>query len=447
MKISFENFGVIKQGEIEQKPLTILCGENNTGKTYAMYAMYAIRKNCLSFAESFEKLIFNIITETDYEEKNQFSFDIINIINENIDIINSEISVIIQKNLYLLFNSTEENFNISKVNIYINKLINDVYKGMLDYSIRLNGMKYSILEIWKDIDSNIINIECPSTGKLHYKSFITSLSSEITNAIFTKYGKKTLLLPAERAAIHLFYQELTKYRAYLINSLRFYENIQISKNPQPIIDYTNFINDEINIFKNQKSKLFATYSTTLQNNILGGNYSLNETNSINFNLNNDKGNLPLHLTSSTVKTYFGLWFYLQHMAQEGDVLMIDEPELSLHPKNQRNIARLFAQLVNKGIKIVISTHSDYIVREINNLIMLAHAPNQEIKQQLMSKYGYTEDELLTKDQVGAYLFKDNTIENMEISDEGIIATTFDEVIRDLNLSSDDIYYSLKDSHE
>ena len=36
---------------------------------------------------------------------------------------------------------------------------------------------------------------------------------------------------------------------------------------------------------------------------------------------------------------------------------------------------------------------------------------------------------------------------MEITDEGIIATTFDEVIRELNLSSDDIYYSIKDDHE
>ena len=42
MKISFENFGVIDKGEIEQKPLTILCGENNTGKTYAMYGLYRV---------------------------------------------------------------------------------------------------------------------------------------------------------------------------------------------------------------------------------------------------------------------------------------------------------------------------------------------------------------------------------------------------------------------
>ena len=134
------------------------------------------------------------------------------------------------------------------------------------------------------------------------------------------------------------------------------------------------------------------------------------------------------------------------MAQEGDVLMIDEPELSLHPKNQRNIARLFAQLVNKGIKIVISTHSDYIVKEISNLIMLS----QQGKQQdtLMQRFNVQEDEVLTPEQVGAYLFKNNTITPMEItSKEGIIATTFDEVIRDLSEETQTIFYEYLDEED
>jgi predicted ATPase len=44
--------------------------------------------------------------------------------------------------------------------------------------------------------------------------------------------------------------------------------------------------------------------------------------------------MPLHFTSSTVKTLFSLVFYLQHLAKPGDYLMIDEPELSLHPDNR-----------------------------------------------------------------------------------------------------------------
>ena len=63
-------------------------------------------------------------------------------------------------------------------------------------------------------------------------------------------------------------------------------------------------------------------------------------------------------------------FYLRHMAMPGDLLMIDEPELNLHPENQLRIARLFSQLVNIGIKIFVTTHSDYIIKELNTLIVL-----------------------------------------------------------------------------
>jgi predicted ATPase len=42
MKIRFENFGNIKEGEIELKPLTVFIGPNNTGKTYCAYSIYGI---------------------------------------------------------------------------------------------------------------------------------------------------------------------------------------------------------------------------------------------------------------------------------------------------------------------------------------------------------------------------------------------------------------------
>ena len=77
--------------------------------------------------------------------------------------------------------------------------------------------------------------------------------------------------------------------------------------------------------------------------------------------------------------------------------MIDEPELNIHPENQREIARLLARLVNAGLNIVISTHSDYIVRELNSLIMLSGDKNQKLR----TKYGYDKNEVLSIEQVGA----------------------------------------------
>ena len=123
--------------------------------------------------------------------------------------------------------------------------------------------------------------------------------------------------------------------------------------------------------------------------------------------------------------------------------MINEPELNIHPENQRKIARVLALLVNAGLNVVVSTHSDYIVRELNSLIMLSGDKGKELRE----KYRYRKDEVLSHEKIGAYLFDDEKITPFEVTPEdGIYATTFDEVIRDLNAANDDIYYSLQESN-
>ncbi|MBK9184955.1 MAG: AAA family ATPase [Moraxellaceae bacterium] len=440
MKISFENFGVINKGEIEQKPLTILCGENNTGKTYAMYAMYGLTTPLNIEVVSLQSKILPIFKRLTKEKIIQI--DIKAFIIENILHINENSSISINMSIENIFNGKNFRHNSQSINVKYqeNILLNNIYNNQ----IALNSPIFSFI---KERDSYLVKIKQNHSMPIENDDFVGVFSYLFILALILSQ-RTTLFLPAERAGLNLFYSELNAYRTHLLHNNNTNKNdFLVSTYTKPIADYIDWLN-KISRYKNQKSELFSSLSTTLQNNILGGSYSLDETNSINFHLNNQKDTLPLHLTSSKVKTYFGLWFYLQHMAQEGDVLMIDEPELSLHPNNQRKIARLLAQLVNKGIRVVISTHSDYMVREFNSLIMLGHAQDEKSKQELMAKYNYQEDELLTKDKVGAYLFHNNTIDSMEITkDEGIIATTFDEVINELNQSSDDIYYSLKDSHE
>ena len=80
--------------------------------------------------------------------------------------------------------------------------------------------------------------------------------------------------------------------------------------------------------------------------------------------------------------------------------MVDEPELNLHPENQRRIARLFARLVNAGVKVFITTHSDYIVKELNTLIML-NDDKPHLKR-IAEENGYRDAELIDVDQVKVY---------------------------------------------
>ena len=54
MKFHFENLGLLDKAELELADLTIICGENNTGKTYATYAIYG-------FLRSWRKIPLNIL--------------------------------------------------------------------------------------------------------------------------------------------------------------------------------------------------------------------------------------------------------------------------------------------------------------------------------------------------------------------------------------------------
>ena len=45
MKFSFENLGYIDKGEIIPGRLTLICGDNNTGKTYINYCIYGLLYN------------------------------------------------------------------------------------------------------------------------------------------------------------------------------------------------------------------------------------------------------------------------------------------------------------------------------------------------------------------------------------------------------------------
>ena len=82
-------------------------------------------------------------------------------------------------------------------------------------------------------------------------------------------------------------------------------------------------------------------------------------------------------------------FFLRRLHPDDDhLIIIDEPESHLDTANQIQFARLLAQLVNFGMTILITTHSDYLIKEINNLIMLNGS--FEDKEEVMKQHGYRE---------------------------------------------------------
>lgn len=77
---------------------------------------------------------------------------------------------------------------------------------------------------------------------------------------------------------------------------------------------------------------------------------------------------PLADASSMITELAPLVVYLRGLVEPGDTLIIEEPEAHLHPEVQTKVALAVARMVRAGVRLVITTHSDWLLAEISNLI-------------------------------------------------------------------------------
>ncbi len=462
MKIDFEHLGGIDKGSIELNDFTIFCGKNNSGKTYAMYSIYGLLSKRYNIKFDFVQSIFNKLkTLEDYE-----SLDLSEIIYENRDEIVNGIEKGFTEYLPELFGVSNELFLKTKIKInfslYTQKEIKKSIENdgrMVIAGIIFNNGKVRLpssdeQEAVKKVKGfELYSIENELSTK--YNIFQSILSERLASILFFNtyqfQDQGITLLPSERDGVNLFFRELFSIRNLLlqqsqndsVNPMFFLKDIVKARYADPIKDYLQYLS----LIGSTKKGIsdYQEYAQIIQKNVLGGKYEVDDFGNVLFMPSESKNKLPLHFTSSTVKSLFGLVFYLKHLAKEGDYLMIDEPELNLHPDNQRQVARILAQLVNAGLKVIVSTHSDYFVRELNNLIMLKKGFSGAIE--LQKEYGYQENELLDDKCISAYLFDNKTITLMDLDDEGIIVDTFDKVINELNQSSNKIYFAMQDAKE
>ncbi|WP_025771979.1 AAA family ATPase [Thioalkalivibrio sp. HK1] len=380
LKFKVENLGVVHKGEFTQKSLTIFCGPNNSGKTWVMYALYFWSR--MLNDPDFRCSQYHRMSHGPSVKPADFK-----------DIMNSGLPGV---------------FNVKET--------------------MLEGARVDLI------------------------ASIKSLKALLDEKRKTR---NVFLIPAERTSLHPFCHDIGNCSTISLHRMaeeirspgELLRNTLRSYYAQPIVDYIDWLNKIPEIMR-ESDKAFHRYAEILKKRLLRGAFGVDKkTGDITFKPRRSKvaghktREVSLHIASGTVKSLFGLWFYLEHQAKQGDLLMIEEPEINLHPANQVEMARLLARLVNAGLHLVVSTHSDYIVRELNSLIML----NQQGSSGMRKKYRYEEEEVLDPDKVGAYLFDDQVIEPIGIfTEDGIYATTFNKVISAQGKSNNDIYYTMKE---
>ena len=142
--------------------------------------------------------------------------------------------------------------------------------------------------------------------------------------------------------------------------------------------------------------------------------------------------LRLSQASSMVSELAPLVLFLRSIVNPGDLLIIEEPESHLHPGAQTAIARTLARLVRAGVRLVITTHSDWLLQQLGNLIREGEVNKQKNNAPASADW-------LVKEEVGTWWFHRNKpveeisfdrIEGIEPPDyEAVSDTLYDSAIR------------------
>lgn len=458
MKITINNLGPIQKANFDfDKKLSVFCGPNNTGKTYLSYLLYAFtRQRIFAFEESLTEAQLNeffvkrsfllpINSERIYEAMSKRRFNMPGDI--------ATIFGMSDTNAEKLFANFEMHISMDK-DVYIAKL----KEREIDVNISTKGQ--SLAKVTKKSGENVLLVQNISSSldidrEAIKDELLTQIYKLLAFPVFFSH-----FFPVERISLYTYYKDIMANRSQLMELLQRLEN----GNRQALLDYISrnssrypmaisYTLDAANKMGtlSQERGYYADLADDIEEDVLGGKLSLTDDGDLMYKSNRDPDkDIPLYLSASMTKSISGLVYALRHVIGRFDMIFIDEPEVNCHPNAQILLARIFGKMVNAGIRLLISTHSDYIIRELNNLIMLSSAP-EEMNEQLQ-KWGYTKDMGIKPQEVGAYLFNYGEGENMvnvtpiEVNNYGFEVKTIDDSINKQNEISETLYYELKYEH-
>lgn len=456
MKVKVSNLGAIGEGTIDlAKKINLFCGQNGTGKTYFSYVIYGLLRNKLHIKGDniiADKLIDerSITIDIDFPMLLSYKKEMLKNTREEIDTIFGVGLDVVEKLFSQFVIEDIENGDDFKQRIISANIIN---------KSKVHGIGVALSKKANEtqITLTITDESVPSDAIQGFRLFLNSFVY-YTLAVYPISGVN--VFPVERNSIYTFSKELSIRKQEAMDNLQLLVDKEKKINkfdiffnskryPLPVKDGLMIAEDLAEVKKARSD--FYEFAEILETELLHGKVQISSDGEIQFRPNKSiRTLLPIQMTASIIKTLSSLVVYLKHIANYNDLIIIDEPEINLHPSNQIIIARLLARLANNGFRLLISTHSDYIVREFNNLVILSQQKYNESIYNTAKTYGYRDDEYIDRNDLGVYSFEHKSkrskqviVNEINVDDTGFEVKIMDDVIDQQNDISETLFYSLK----
>jgi predicted ATPase len=461
MKLKVENFGPISHADIEIKPLTVLIGKNNAGKSMLAQLIFTLMiltegysprrflrpmlrymrtKGIIFFPLLRTPLSFRVddLRKRIREAKEVTPYSYVKMI---IDAIIDHSTQPLNTTLRDLL---ERNFAVelkSLVNLYSNYTrVECVYPKYLiieftvtkegDLSAKFNiKMEELVDNILKDKEINrLINRILSSKEKRDFTNI--TVIERIAEFTFPERPLfSTLYIPAGRAGLLEGYEAVSSALIALAPTAPL-RGISVPPIPGTASEFYSLLL-RLTGRKGPFGKISDLFKEVIEGDIAFEALKLPKGKSkmvYKFKFKDKESSIDLIHAASMVKELSPIYLVLRELVDKGYLLIIEEPESHLHPAAQIKLMEIFAKLVNEGVSILITTHSDILLRKLAHLVMeesTGGGANVNLKPEDVAVY------LLKPDEKGYVAQEVNILEEMP---------TFDEVIEQLYEEEKNLYY-------
>ena len=386
MEIFIKNIGKVKEANIKIAGITVIAGENDTGKSTISKSLFTV---------------FNSFYNIDKKIIGQYNSSIENIIiknfSENLDFINDSslkklfpdnliINSIALKNKNRIYDSFSEsipsllaygitdNLKIYKSNSL--KLKNDILMYLKYHNSEINNIDKVIKKI-----EEILNVSNKETEKsILTENLNNEFNKQINNIFSDKNGIIEIKIKDKKIKIEILENEIKNIEKTCeinINTESLYLD-------DPFIIDSNFYNNLSNHKEFLRYKLFSEIEDKTNNiekiiitkkleniykklNSICSGYMIESnknTNDFSYRFNNKE--LDIKNLSAGLKTFIILKTLLEKgILDENGVIILDEPEIHLHPAWQVIFAELIVLIQKEfNMHILLNTHSPYFLNAI-----------------------------------------------------------------------------------
>jgi ABC-type Mn2+/Zn2+ transport system ATPase subunit len=377
VKLEFRNLGTIAKTTLDLRPLTVIIGPNNTSKTYLAYCVHGLLS---SLADALSQL-----------------------------------------------HAAPD--RVGNVNQLIRKVTRRFASKLPEYFQDTYGGLFRETTLGLLLDENE------------------------AGAIPELLRQHALTLPAERNALVITYKVLSARRYRVLRDFQRQISLPLRKEgaraareralvweqgdiryPAPIEDFLDFLTDvELRAARplNGASSPFGKLAGVIEKHIQSGHRTRYEPTPFGGHelalTVNDRLRLDLYNASSSIKQLAPLLLYLRYRAAENQVLIIDEPEMNLHPEGQAKLLEVLAMLANLGVYVLLTTHSADIMAHLNSVI--AADPKSVARRKRQARHLYTGESaaFLSPDRVNAYEMRSEGLVSLADPEYGIRWDTLSDV--------------------